>query len=75
MFVKPYCLIPGSFPNLLVYLPRKQGVKKAQGYYALRGNCYTLGFGRRVRLDRAGRSSANFTGNGVNRDLTPTSTL
>jgi hypothetical protein len=31
VFVKPYCLIPGSFPNLLVYLPRKQGVKKAEG--------------------------------------------
>ena len=29
--VKPYCLISGSFPNLLVYLPRKQGVKKAEG--------------------------------------------
>ena len=29
VFVKPYCLISGSFPNLLVYLPRAQGVKKA----------------------------------------------
>jgi hypothetical protein len=31
VFVKPYCLISGSFPNLLVYLPRAQGVKKARG--------------------------------------------
>jgi hypothetical protein len=37
VFVKPYCLIPGSFPNLLVYLPRKQGVKKAQGEVTGRG--------------------------------------
>ena len=31
VFVKPYCLISGSFPNSLVYLPRAQGVKKARG--------------------------------------------
>jgi len=43
VFVKPYCLISGSFPNLLVYLSRAQGVKKARGCYALRGNCYTPG--------------------------------
>jgi hypothetical protein len=28
VYVKPYCLISGSFPNLLVYLPRARGVKK-----------------------------------------------
>src|SRR5215471_10059994 len=28
VFVKPYCLISGSFSNLLVYLPRALGVKK-----------------------------------------------
>ena len=47
MFVKPYCLIPGSFPNLLVYLPRKQGVKKAQGILTERGKViHPLGSGR-----------------------------
>jgi hypothetical protein len=30
VFVKPYCLISGSFPNLLVYLPRALGVKKTR---------------------------------------------
>jgi hypothetical protein len=37
VFVKPYCLIPGSFPNLLVYLPRAQGVKKPRGMVMGRG--------------------------------------
>jgi len=36
-FVKPYCLISGSFPNLLVYLPRALGVKKTRGILTERG--------------------------------------
>ena len=42
MFVKPYCLIPGSFPNLLVYLPRAQRVKKARGMVTERGKVIHL---------------------------------
>jgi hypothetical protein len=37
LYVKPYCLISGSFPNLLVYLPRTRGVKKAPGMVMGRG--------------------------------------
>jgi len=32
VFVKPDCLIPGSFPNSLVYLRGKHRVKKTAGY-------------------------------------------
>jgi hypothetical protein len=35
--VKPYCLISSSFPNLLVYLPRAQAVKKTRGMVTGRG--------------------------------------
>jgi len=31
VFVKPDCLIPGSFPNLLVYLRAAHTVKKTRG--------------------------------------------
>jgi hypothetical protein len=44
--VKPGCHSRGSIRNLLVYLPPAHRVKKTPGYYALRGNCCTLGSDR-----------------------------
>ena len=44
VLAKPYCLNSGRFPNLLVYLPRAQGVKKARCKITERGKVIHLRF-------------------------------
>ena len=55
MFVKPDCLIPGSFPNLLVYLRPAHRVKKTARVSCAGGSATTMGLSAADRGGQVGQ--------------------